>query len=109
MMGMQYVTVMENYTVYIMRSYSNNFQTILSWHNIDGNQSRNVLPIKVKMRNIGSMGIILRVVVLKFNYGLSDVVAFTISLAGVFNNDANASVIIFLSNIITVYWQSVEQ
>ena len=30
MMGMQYVTVMENYTVYIMRSYSNNFQTILS-------------------------------------------------------------------------------
>ena len=51
---------------------------------------------------------VLRVVVPKFNYGLRDVVAFATLLVGVFNNDANASVIISLSNIITVYYQSVE-
>ena len=51
---------------------------------------------------------ILRVLVPALNYGLRDVVAFTILLTRVFNNDANASVIIVLSNIMTVCWQSVE-
>ena len=54
-------------------------------------------------------GNVLCIVVPKFNYGLRDVVTFTTSLVGVFNNDANISVIIILSNILTGYWQSVEQ
>ena len=49
------------------------------------------------------------IVVPKFNYELRDGIAFTTSLVGVFNNDENVSVIIILSNILTGYWQSVEQ
>ena len=55
-------------------------------------KSRKIFPIKVKIRNIGSIfsnsfsnvetGNILRVFVPPFNYGLKDVVAFTTLLAG---------------------------
>ena len=45
-------------------------------------------------------GNVLRAAVPKFNYWVSDVVAFTTSPAGLFINDANTSLLITLSNIL---------
>ena len=45
-------------------------------------------------------GNVLRAAVPKFNYRVSDVVAFTTSPAGLFINDANTSLLITLSNIL---------